>query len=60
MTYKFYCFIKDCLNSKNDEIAMNLIYRNIIAIITGVGIAISPLLLILLVVNLKLPGLIMA
>jgi hypothetical protein len=39
---------------------MNLIYRNIIAIITGVGIVISSLLLILLVVNLKLPSLIMA
>jgi hypothetical protein len=53
-------FYETLINSKNDEIAMKLIYRNIIAIITGVGIAISPLLLILLVVNLKLPGLIMA
>jgi hypothetical protein len=39
---------------------MNLIERNIIVIISGVGIISSSLLLILLVVNLKLPSLMMA
>jgi hypothetical protein len=47
------------LNQQAPKTVMQVIERNIIGIISGVGIGIS-LLLILLVVGLKLPGLMMA